>query len=184
MSIRDREQAAAASHARGGDPDPANVIRFMRKQALTITPAEAGLDPAGQGARVWGVLMEFGDPEAVLTLAAFAEGTTSIYISTGGAIIGAGDHDEVRMEAEELLRIAEQHQGMCAPAALTPLPLVGRVRFYLRTFSGSLGADASVAELEDGTHPLTPVYLAGHRVIAAVDGAKHRHDRGAPGLLN
>ena|SRR5690349_15473798 len=120
-------------------PNPSDVIRGLRQQALTVTSAELGLRPDGPD-DVWGVVMETGYAEAVATLVVLAEGTTSLYFSNGGGVIGAGEHAAVREAGKVLLSTASTHVRECAPARDTPVAQIGRVRLYLRTDGGLLGA--------------------------------------------
>jgi hypothetical protein len=159
-------------------PDPAEAARGLREQALTVSPADIGLGEAGTRGRVWGVLMETGYPQAVATLVTLADGTTSLYFSNGGGILGAGGHAEVRQAGTELLAVAEAHRERFVRASETPLPPVGRVRFYLHTDDGVLTAEATEQDLGHGRHPLAPVFHAGHAVIAAVREATERQRRG------
>lgn len=94
---------------------------------------DSDLAPATALGRVWGVLMEIGYPEPVATLVALSDGTTSLYFSNGGGVIGAGEHGAVRDAASHLLTVANAHIANFEPTSATPLPTVGRVRFYLRT---------------------------------------------------
>jgi hypothetical protein len=112
--------------------------------------------------------METGYPQAVATLVVFGDGTTSLYFSNGGGVIGAGEHDVVRAAGETLLSSAEAHLDDFAVAVGTPLPEVGRVRFYVRTFNATLSAEANEEDLGEGRHQLSPVFHAGHSVISAV----------------
>lgn len=112
--------------------------------------------------------METGYPEAVATLVVFGDGTTSLYFSKGGGVIGAGEHEVVRAAGEVLLSSAEAHVADFALSTGTPLPEVGRVRFYVRTFKGTLSAEANEEDLGEGRHTLSPVFHAAHRVISAV----------------
>lgn len=149
-------------------PDPAEAVRALRQQALTIDAAQLGLAPDARRAHVWGVVMETGYPEAVASLVVFADGTTSLYFSNGGGIIGAGEHASVSAASEALLTAAEAHLARLTPVGATPLPAVGRVRFHVRTFTGTLGAEVSEAEAGEGQHPLSPLFYAAHEVITAV----------------
>lgn len=149
-------------------PDPAETVRGLRQRALTVEAVELGLAPTTARPHVWGVLMETGHPEAVATLVVLAEGSTSLYFSNGGGIIGAGEHEAVRVASESLLSTAEAHLAHLAPAAATPLPEVGRVRFYLRTFAGTVGAEGEELELGEGRHILSPLFHRAHAVITAV----------------
>ena len=148
--------------------DPAGAVRGLRQQALTVDAAQLGVAPTATRAHVWGVLMETGYPEAVATLVALADGTTSLYFSNGGGVIGAGEHSAVRAASETLLSTAEEHLGELAPAVGTPLPEVGRVRFYVRTFKGTVGAEAKEEDLGEGRHILSPLFHTAHSVITAV----------------
>jgi hypothetical protein len=123
--------------------DPADVVRELREQALKLDVSE--FPPAPQRPHVVGVMMETGYPQAVVSLVAFADGTTSLYFSTGGGIIGAGQHDVVYAAAQEFLDAAEAHLAEFAPADATPPPDEGRgtiLRPHRRWHLDSRGARA------------------------------------------
>jgi len=148
--------------------DPTEAFLGLRQQALSVDASDLGLSPTGDAALVWAVLMETGYPEAVATLVVLGDGTTSLYFSNGGGIIGAGGHDAVRAAGKLLLSSAEAYLDGFTETAGTPLPEVGRVRFYLRTFKGTLSAEADVEDLGEGRHTLSPVFHAAHSVISAI----------------
>ena len=148
--------------------DPADAVRSLREQALTVGAAELGLAPTAARPHVWGVLMETGYSEAVATLVVLADGTTSLYFSNGGGIIGGGQHAIVRAAAEAFLSAAEDQHSDLAEALATPLPELGEVKFYVRTYNGTLGAGANEQDLGESRHHLSPLFHAGHAVIDAV----------------
>jgi hypothetical protein len=158
------------------EKDPAAISHELREKALTVSAADLKLEPAETRPRVWGVLMELAYPQAVATLAVFADGTSSLYISTGGGVIGAGEHKPVREEAEKLLSVAEAHFGEFEHAVETPMPAPGRVRFYVRTFEATLTAEADQQELGRLRHKLGPVFHAGHAVITQMRLISERRD--------
>jgi hypothetical protein len=112
--------------------------------------------------------METGYPEAVATLVVLADGTTSLYFSNGGGVIGAGEHAAVRAAAQNLLSSAEEHLDGFMAVVETPLAHVGQVRFYIRTFNGTLSTEANEDDLGEGRHKLSRVFHAAHSVISAV----------------
>ena len=112
--------------------------------------------------------METAYPEAVASLAVFAEGGTSLYFSSGGGVIGAGEHDSVRATHGPFFAEAEAKLGAFTKAKETPMPAEGRVRFYIRTYGGTLTAEAAEQDLGEMRHELSPLFHAGHAVIAAV----------------
>lgn len=109
--------------------DPGEMSRRLRDQSLTIGAAEIGLTPSS-ASEVWGALMETGYPKAVATLVALGDGTTSLYFSSGGGIIGAGQNPAVRAASEAFITAASRALGDFQPATRTPYPAVGEVRFY------------------------------------------------------
>lgn len=154
-----------SSHSR---PDPAAAVAGLREQALTVPSRQLHLDPAPGRMQVWGVIMEIGFPEATVTLVALADGTTSLYFSNGGGIIGVGQHQVVRSASDRLIATTDAHVAEFRPTSTHPLPATGRVRFYVRTFSGLKTAEADEQELANEGHPLSPIFLAAHGVITAI----------------
>jgi hypothetical protein len=140
----------------------------LRGKALTVTAADLQISPDEQHPRVWGVLMETGYPEAVATLATFAEGSTSLYFSNGGGIIGAGEHLTVRDASKRLLMVADRFYSHLEPATETPMPGLGRVRFYIHGFDGLRTAEADENDLGYERHPLSPVFHQAHDVIGHI----------------
>jgi hypothetical protein len=164
----------ASSDERGGDtPDssPASgeqVYQGLRTQILDLDPGTAGL-PQGPGHRVlWGALMETGYLRGTATLVALADGTTSLYLSTGGGILGGGFHQSVADATRAFLAILEQHLPALHPDPDTALPAEGRVILRALTYAGRLTAEASEDELGYGRHQLSAVFHAGHRVITGL----------------
>jgi len=152
-------------------PDLAAAARELREQAFSITASEIGISPSGAGV-IWSILMETGYPEAVATLLAAADGTTSLYFSNGGGIIGAGDHENVRAAATRFLALANENRALLTATRDHPMPGVGRVRFYARTFDGLLTGEADETDLGEERHALSPLFYAGHDVITAVREAE------------
>src|SRR5918994_3118826 len=77
----------------GGSPDPAEVgsdrssaemYSTLRQQALSIQRTEIDIPAPHPEAPVWGILMEAGYPDGTATLFALSDGTTSLYLSSGG----------------------------------------------------------------------------------------------------
>lgn len=156
--------------------EAAAMSRTLRDKALSVTAAELSLAPTAAHLNVWGVLMELGYPQAVATLAVFADGTSSLYISTGGGVIGAGEHTPVRDVAEKFLFAAQGLVATFERVGETPFPASGRVRFYIRTFDGTLTAEAGEPDLRSNHHQLGPLFQAGHAVITQMRLISERRD--------
>ena len=145
----------------------ADAYAALRGQLLSLDPASVGLGP-GTAARVWGVLFELGYPEGTATVVALADGTTSLYTSGGGGVIGAGEHEPVAAATRALLAVVETHLAELGPDGSDDLPADGHVTVRALTYDGRLVATAAEEELGERRHPLWPVFYAGHDVITAV----------------
>jgi hypothetical protein len=154
---------------------PSATASALRDQALAITAEQLGLAP--NETSIWAVLMEIGYPNGVATLAVFADGTTSLYFSSGGGVLGAGAHASVQEASAAMLTAAERFRSVCTPVTATPYPEPGRVRFYLRTAQGTVGSEASEQDLGYRRHALSPLFHAGHAVVTAVRLA---NEQGSP----
>jgi hypothetical protein len=112
--------------------------------------------------------METGYTEAVVSLICLADGTTSLYFSNGGGVIGGGQHQRVRGAADKLIALADAQADVLHVTETYPMPAIGRVCFYARTFDGLRAAEADEQDLGRGRHALSPLFHASHAVIAAV----------------
>jgi ADP-ribosylglycohydrolase len=151
---------------RGSAASGEQVYQGLRAQILTLDPAAAGLQPEPGHSVVWGVLMETAYPRGTATLVALADGTTSLYFSTGGGIIGGGFHQAVATATRSFLADLEDHLSMLRPDPDVTLPAAGQVIIRALTYTGRMSAEASEDDLGHGRHQLSPVFHAAHRVIA------------------
>lgn len=141
---------------------------LLRDMVFSTRPDAIGLVRPAQPEDVWGVVMESGNPEAVSTLVAFADGSVSLYFSNGGGLIGMGSHEGPQRSAHALLAMAPGFRKDFQPANRFPLPQKSRVSFYLFTYAGMLSAEAGEEALANGNHPLSPLFHKAHEVINAV----------------
>jgi hypothetical protein len=146
-------------------PEPAQSYLQLRDRILRLEPAELGLTPTTTAPHVWGVLMETGYAVGIATLVSLADGTTSLYFSTGGGMLGSGDYAPVAEASKALVVQAENHLSQMASATEFPLPAVGQVRFSCFTYSGIFSAEAAEVTLKSGDHPLSPLFVLAHETL-------------------
>jgi hypothetical protein len=147
-------------------PEPAPTYLQLRSRILSLDPAEVGLTPSNTAPHVWGVLMETGYAVGTATLVSLADGTTSLYYSTGGGMLGSGEYTPVAEASKALVTQAENHLQQISSNDKFPLPEVGQVRFTFLTYSGIFTTDASEKMLASGNHPLSPLYTLGRETLA------------------
>jgi hypothetical protein len=145
------------------------VYRDLRSMALEALERGALAPPFPDHPDVAGVVVDIPATGGSATVVALADNTTSLYTSTGGGTIGAGEHATVASATQALL-IAVQRQLDGFTAVDDPaLPPAGTVRFHVLTTSGRRTEDVP----EDcfwgrAAHPLMPVIAATQHVISAI----------------
>ena len=152
-------QARRASSGAG----PA-AYQALRSQALSVERTSPGLSAVPPDAPVWGLLMEMGFPNGAATLFVLADGTTSLYHSGGGGVIGGQAHETVRRANATLLAEANKLVARLSPTSAYPLPQAGSTVFYARTDSGILAGGGANEHLGGGRHELSSLFLAGDDV--------------------
>ena len=139
---------------------PAEIYTKLRSQALSTTAKALGTKE-----QTFGVIMETGYPEAVVTLVALSDGTASLYFSNGGGMIGLGQHEGPAVAARSLISFANHNLKQLTPTTHTPLPRPGYTRFYVLTQSGTLTAEAKEMELGENRHVLSPLFYSAQELI-------------------
>jgi len=147
------------------DTSPGGVYSGLRHQALSTKRTEIGIAAPSPDAPVWGVLMETGYPGATATLFTLSDGSTSLYLSSGGGVIGGHAHEHVRQANAAFIHIANQFYQQMTPCESFPIPETGQTMFYALTDSGVLTGGGLENDLGYGRHQLSPLFDAGHEVI-------------------
>jgi hypothetical protein len=155
-------------------PEPVPAIQELREMVFSLHPEDAGISPSAELPTVWGVVMETGYPQALATLISLADGTTSLYLGTGGGVIGGGEHEAVRDATIKFLKLAQAQQAQFSPVDAHPLPAVGHVTFYLLTYEGTLSADAEEKLLGEGDHRFSNLFYAGQDVLTQLRETSER----------
>ena len=158
--------ASSPSNRVPTDTSSGGVYSGLRQQALATKRADTGImRPAGD-APVWGILMETGYPGATSTLFALSDGSTSLYLSSGGGIIGGHARQNVRDANTGFIEMANKCWREMAHTEKCPVPATGETVFYVLTDAGILTGRGGEEDLGNGNHPLAQLFFAGHEVIA------------------
>jgi hypothetical protein len=147
---------------------PVDTFASLREQVFGADAAGVAPAPTPDHPNVWGAVMEMSYPNGTASLIALSDGTTSLYTSTGGGVVGGGAHTDVVTATHGFLSSVEQHLGLLSLEEGTPLPGIGSVRIHALTLSGRLAGEAAEDELGQDRHELSSVFHAGHRVITAL----------------
>jgi hypothetical protein len=139
----------------------------LRSLVLHLDPAEIEV-PDGEWPGASVALMEMPVGDATATIVAVADGTVSLYTSTGGGTIGAGEHLSARRAGHRFLQAAADSAPWMTPTTDFPLPSDGHIGFHVRTPQGDVTGEASEEALRGRRHRLAPLYLAGQDLITEI----------------
>ena len=143
----------------------AEVYLGLRSQVLNLDPATVGITSSGHRS-TWGCLMETGYPNGAATLVCLSDGTTSLYTSSGGGIIGGGAHKAVAEQTAKLLQAVDEHLTEMSGAEDQHLPEEGQTIIRALTVHGQRSFEAAEVELGAGGSVMSPVFYAAHDVMA------------------
>ena len=154
----------AARAQRAGRSSPDEVTRGLRVQALTMAPKDLGMPVIAHKPYV--VIMDIGYAEATASVMAATTGDASIYLSSGGGVIGGVGHEPVRKAARVFVEESGKYSTAFRAVSDFPYPRAGNVNFYVRTPEGvSVSQEVAETELANGNHPLSKLFFAGQDVI-------------------
>jgi hypothetical protein len=140
----------------------------LRTMALGLDPATIRLPDGARWSGAAVAAMEIGMPDATATIVATADGTVSMYMSSGGGVLGAGEHAAVRGMAEQFREVVAEHRGLLVRTGVFPPPAVGEVRFHARIGDDRLTGAAPEPLLKTSRHLLAPLYAAGQDLLTEI----------------
>lgn len=144
------------------------IFADLRSMALTVDLASLQTPPGEPWGGAGVAMMEIGMDRAVASIVAIADGTVSMYTSTGGGVIGAGEHAAVRAEAKRFRTVVADSRNLLARSSDFPLPGPGEVRFQARIGDEGFSGAAPESVLRGGRHPLSTVYAAGQDLLTEI----------------
>jgi hypothetical protein len=150
---------------------------ILRGQAMSLEPSTVGIQPSPELPRVFGVVMDTTYEKGTATVVAFADDTASLYTSSGGGVIGAGNHTRVRQAVRELLGLTEANLELLAQGASPTLPPNGNVTITALTYSGQRRISALEEDLGRSVHLAAPIFHAVQKVIFEMRRAKEASRR-------
>ena len=148
------------------DTSPRKMYSVLRHEAFHRHRADCGPDaPSSFSTPAFGLFMEIGYPGTTVTIAAFAGGATSLYMSNAFFVIGGEFHEDVMRANEKFIETANRLLEHFEPRESFPIPATWGITFYALTDTGMLGADVAIVDLAKDRHALSPLFHAGHEVL-------------------
>ena len=142
-----------------------NPYTNMRNMALKVTADQLGVQFPPEQTKIYGIVMDWDLPEGTATLVTFLSGDASLYLSTGGGIIGGLGHDNVNQAIQAFIVKAEKYLSKTTKTETTPLPNKDGVHFYFLTNKGKFLGQEQIKNFENQSSEWLDLFEEGNKVI-------------------
>jgi hypothetical protein len=144
----------------------ASAYSGLRSLVLEGSRANFGLGPGSSPTQPFAVVADWGSPKGSTTIVAIADGSASVYLSSGAGFIGAGQsHDSIRNAALKTVELAAAVQSLMRRTTQFPLASPQQVTFYAVTDTGVFTASASEDDLAGNRSPFSPLAAAAQNIL-------------------
>jgi hypothetical protein len=142
-----------------------NAFEGLRNMAFTTTPEQLGLSLPTDKTVVFGVVMDWEMGGATATTVSCQTGDASLYLSSGGGVIGGGQHQNVNIVAKQFVTLAQTFLDKTAKTETTPLPATDEVKFYLLTNKGVFVGQETMKNFENNSSSWLKLFEEGNNVL-------------------
>lgn len=142
-----------------------NAFEGLRNMAFTATPEQLGLSLSSDKTFVYGVIMDWEMGGATATTVSYQTGDASLYLSSGGGVIGGGQHQIVNSAAKLFVSLAQTFLDKTTKTETTPLPSADEVRFYFLTNKGVFVGQEQMKNFENNSSAWLKLFEEGNNVL-------------------
>lgn len=141
-----------------------NPYEGLRNLAFDATIDDLGLTKLKDN-DVYGIIMDWQMGNTIVTLVTYKTGDASIYLSSGGAIIGGGQHKKVRESVNQFIFVGNKLKTQASLSDSREGPNVDCVRFFFLTSQGNYSAEEKMKNLENGRSKWLDLFKVANIVI-------------------
>ena len=143
-----------------------NAYEGLREMAFSATPEQLGLLLSDDKTVVYGIIMDWGMSGATVTIVSYQTGDASMYLSSGGGVIGGGKHQNVNIAAKQFVSFGQSYLNLSSKTETKPLPEIGFVKFYLLTNKGIYVGQETMKNFENNSSTWLGLFEKGNKVIS------------------
>ncbi|HMG88798.1 MAG TPA: hypothetical protein VK589_02025 [Chryseolinea sp.] len=143
-----------------------NAYEELRNMAFSLTPDQLKLELPVDQTTVFGVIMDWEMEGATATTVAYLTGDASLYLSTGGAVIGGGQHENVKIASKQCVSIAQTYLAKSTKTDKQSLPTKNQVNFYFLTNKGLFVAQEKIENFENNSSSWLGLFEEGNKVLS------------------
>ena len=109
--------------------------------------------------------MDWGIDTATATLISYQTGDASLYLSSGGGVIGGGQQQNVSNAAKQFVGLAQSYLDNTTKTETNSLPKRDEVKFYLLTNKGTYMGQDIMKNFENNTSNWLTLFDEGNKVL-------------------
>lgn len=134
-----------------------NQYEELRKLALSTKAEQLNLTKISNE-KIYGIVTDIGMGNGFATIVAFLTGDTSIYLSSGGGYIGAGNHKNVNEKVKQIVTEIQKYKDQAQKIEVAELPNQNEVKFNFLTKKGLYQITADYEDLISQKSEHTELY--------------------------
>ena len=142
-----------------------NPFEGLRDMALNVPPEQLGIEITEGETKVYGIVMDWDLGDGIATVSAYETGDASMYLSSGGGVIGGGQHENVRQAVSPYIQLGQEFLCKSEQTESTPLPDKGCVRFYFLTNNGTYYAQETMKNIENENSDWLKLFEEANKVL-------------------
>lgn len=142
-----------------------NAFEGLRNMAFSATPEQLGLSLPTDKTVVYGVIMDWEMGGSTATTVSYQTGDASLYLSSGGGVIGGGQHQNVNSAAKQFVSLAQTFFEKTTKTETTALPATDEVKFYLLTNKGVFVGKETMNNFENNSSSWLKLFEEGNNVL-------------------
>lgn len=144
-----------------------NPYLDLRSIAFSSKAEELGLKDIDDD-KVYGMIAEMDMNPGTMSVVSFLTGDTSLYLSSGGGFIGAGQHEEVNKIIKEKVDGFQKYLLKAEKIEKPEFPKEGMANFNFITRNGIYSVSEKISELESGKSELSNLFGELNEIITQI----------------
>lgn len=160
QSIADHDMTKTKNHL-----TKENAFEGLRNMAFSATPEQLQLSLPKDKTVVYGLIMDWGIDGATATIVSYQTGDASMYLSSGGGVIGGGQHQSVNTAAKQFVSSAQTYLDKAIKTETTDLPITDQVKFYFLTNKGKFVGQELIKNFENKSSEWLKLFEEGNKVL-------------------
>lgn len=127
-----------------------NPYLEMRKMAFSVSAEQLGLKLPKDSRKIYGIITDLDVGNGTATVITYLTGDASIYLSSGGGFIGAGQHESVKKVAKDFVNNSNSISSKGMKFKNSELPTKGNANFYFLSNEGQTRISENISKLNSG----------------------------------